>query len=68
MIRALHPLMSKTVNVPNIRCNSKISGRKVEIQYGTGSMKGFVSNDTTCVAEVCVRKCSYSLSGSLFLC
>jgi len=29
-------------------------GRKMEIQYGTGSMKGFISKDTTCVADVCV--------------
>jgi len=30
-------------------------GRKMQIQYGTGSMKGFISKDTVCVAEVCVQ-------------
>jgi len=30
-------------------------GRKMQIQYGTGSMKGFISKDTVCVAEVCVE-------------
>jgi cathepsin D len=30
-------------------------GRKMEIQYGTGSMKGFISKDTVCVAGVCVQ-------------
>jgi len=30
-------------------------GRKMQIQYGTGSMKGFISKDTCCVAEVCVE-------------
>jgi len=29
-------------------------GRKMEIQYGTGSMKGFISKDRVCVAGVCV--------------
>lgn len=29
-------------------------GRKMQIQYGTGSMKGFISKDTVCVAGVCV--------------
>jgi cathepsin D len=31
-------------------------GRKMQIQYGTGSMKGFISKDTTCVAGVCVSQ------------
>ena len=31
-------------------------GRKMEIQYGTGSMKGFISKDTVCVADVCVEQ------------
>ncbi|KAI6177374.1 Necepsin II [Aphelenchoides bicaudatus] len=31
-------------------------GRKMQIQYGTGSMKGFISKDTVCVAGVCVGK------------
>jgi len=30
-------------------------GRKMEIQYGTGSMKGFISKDTVCVAGICVQ-------------
>ncbi|KAL7072601.1 hypothetical protein ACQ4LE_007862 [Meloidogyne hapla] len=32
----------------------KEDGRKMQIQYGTGSMKGFVSKDTVCVANICV--------------
>jgi cathepsin D len=32
----------------------KEDGRKMQIQYGTGSMKGFVSKDTVCVANTCV--------------
>ncbi|VDM44751.1 unnamed protein product [Toxocara canis] len=31
-------------------------GRKIQIQYGTGSMKGFISLDNVCVAEVCARE------------
>jgi cathepsin D len=30
-------------------------GRKMEIQYGTGSMKGFISKDQVCVAGICVQ-------------
>lgn len=33
----------------------KSDGRKLQIQYGTGSMKGFVSSDTVCLAEVCAN-------------
>src|SRR4051794_2181902 len=29
-------------------------GRKMQIQYGTGSMKGFISKDRVCVAGICV--------------
>ena len=32
----------------------KEDGRKIQIQYGTGSMKGFISKDTVCVAGICV--------------
>jgi cathepsin D len=32
----------------------KEDGRKMEIQYGTGSMKGFISKDTVCVSSICV--------------
>ncbi|CAK5124629.1 unnamed protein product [Meloidogyne enterolobii] len=32
----------------------KDDGRKMQIQYGTGSMKGFVSKDTVCIANICV--------------
>uniref|UniRef100_A0A915Q4Z3 Peptidase A1 domain-containing protein n=1 Tax=Setaria digitata TaxID=48799 RepID=A0A915Q4Z3_9BILA len=32
----------------------KPDGRKIQIQYGRGSMKGFVSLDTVCVAGICV--------------
>ncbi|GMT35204.1 hypothetical protein PFISCL1PPCAC_26501, partial [Pristionchus fissidentatus] len=28
-------------------------GRKMAIQYGTGSMKGFISKDSVCVAGIC---------------
>ncbi|CAD6185459.1 unnamed protein product [Caenorhabditis auriculariae] len=31
-------------------------GRKMAIQYGTGSMKGFISKDTVCVAGVCANQ------------
>jgi cathepsin D len=34
----------------------KEDGRKMEITYGTGSMKGFVSKDTVCVAGICVTE------------
>ncbi|KAI1718300.1 eukaryotic aspartyl protease domain-containing protein [Ditylenchus destructor] len=30
-------------------------GRKMELQYGTGSMKGFLSKDKVCVAGICVN-------------
>jgi hypothetical protein len=32
----------------------KPDGRKMAIQYGTGSMKGFISKDRVCVADLCV--------------
>jgi len=32
----------------------KEDGRKFEIAYGSGSMSGFLSTDTTCIAGVCV--------------
>jgi cathepsin D len=32
----------------------KADGRKFEIKYGTGSMKGFISKDKVCVASLCV--------------
>uniref|UniRef100_F1KYX4 Cathepsin D n=1 Tax=Ascaris suum TaxID=6253 RepID=F1KYX4_ASCSU len=31
-------------------------GRKLQIQYGTGSMKGFISLDNVCVADVCATE------------
>uniref|UniRef100_A0A0R3RIU2 Peptidase A1 domain-containing protein n=1 Tax=Elaeophora elaphi TaxID=1147741 RepID=A0A0R3RIU2_9BILA len=34
----------------------KADGRKIQIQYGRGSMKGFVSLDTVCVANICVKE------------
>ncbi|GMT07871.1 hypothetical protein PENTCL1PPCAC_30045 [Pristionchus entomophagus] len=33
----------------------KPDGRKMAIQYGTGSMKGFISKDDVCVAGVCAE-------------
>uniref|UniRef100_A0A183CTH4 Peptidase A1 domain-containing protein n=1 Tax=Globodera pallida TaxID=36090 RepID=A0A183CTH4_GLOPA len=35
-------------------------GRKVSIQYGTGSMKGFVSKDSVCVANICVQQQAFT--------
>ncbi|CAJ0937967.1 unnamed protein product, partial [Mesorhabditis belari] len=34
----------------------KEDGRKMELQYGTGSMKGFISLDTVCVSELCATE------------
>ncbi|TKR71790.1 hypothetical protein L596_019331 [Steinernema carpocapsae] len=31
-------------------------GRKMAIQYGTGSMKGFISKDSVCVAGICAKE------------
>ncbi|EYB88703.1 hypothetical protein Y032_0242g3404 [Ancylostoma ceylanicum] len=31
----------------------KEDGRKMAIQYGTGSMKGFISKDNVCIAGIC---------------
>ncbi|VDP56742.1 unnamed protein product [Heligmosomoides polygyrus] len=33
----------------------KEDGRKMAIQYGTGSMKGFISRDNVCVAGICAE-------------
>uniref|UniRef100_A0A158QQ86 Peptidase A1 domain-containing protein n=1 Tax=Haemonchus placei TaxID=6290 RepID=A0A158QQ86_HAEPC len=33
----------------------KEDGRKMAIQYGTGSMKGFISKDNVCVAGICAE-------------
>ncbi|CAI4233187.1 unnamed protein product [Auanema sp. JU1783] len=35
-------------------------GRKMAIQYGTGSMKGFISIDTVCVAGICAQNQSFA--------
>ncbi|EFO15196.1 aspartic protease BmAsp-2 [Loa loa] len=32
----------------------KPDGRKIKIQYGRGSMEGFISSDTVCIADICV--------------
>ncbi|CAD5216657.1 unnamed protein product [Bursaphelenchus okinawaensis] len=34
----------------------KEDGRKMQIQYGTGSMKGFISKDQVCVAGICAEE------------
>ncbi|CAG9535749.1 unnamed protein product [Cercopithifilaria johnstoni] len=34
----------------------KPDGRKIQIQYGRGSMKGFISTDTVCIANICVTE------------
>lgn len=34
----------------------KSDGRKMQIQYGTGSMKGFISGDSVCVANLCAKE------------
>ncbi|KAL3997452.1 Cathepsin D domain protein [Acanthocheilonema viteae] len=34
----------------------KPDGRKIQIQYGRGSMKGFISLDTVCIANICVKE------------
>ncbi|VDD85858.1 unnamed protein product [Enterobius vermicularis] len=34
----------------------KSDGRKMQIQYGTGSMKGYISSDTVCLADVCAKE------------
>lgn len=33
----------------------KGDGRKMQIQYGSGSIKGYISKDTVCVARICVK-------------
>jgi cathepsin D len=33
----------------------KADGRSFEIKYGTGSMKGFVSKDVVCIADLCIK-------------
>ncbi|CAJ0610058.1 unnamed protein product [Cylicocyclus nassatus] len=34
----------------------KEDGRKMAIQYGTGSMKGFISKDNVCIAGICASE------------
>ncbi|VDK89166.1 unnamed protein product [Litomosoides sigmodontis] len=38
----------------------KSDGRKIQIQYGRGSMKGFISLDTVCIANACVTEQAFA--------
>ncbi|KAJ1351155.1 Aspartic protease 4 [Parelaphostrongylus tenuis] len=35
-------------------------GRKMAIQYGTGSMKGFISKDNVCMASICAESQAFA--------